>query len=64
MIITSTIPTVTLNGIEPHAYLDDVLERLAAEHLMSRIATPEFSLHAPASNQLMISSAQEIDASK
>lgn len=36
-VIASLIETCKLNGVNPHAYLTDVLERLVAGHLNSRI---------------------------
>ena len=36
-IVCSLIATAKLNGVEPYAYLKDVLERMTNGHPMSRI---------------------------
>jgi hypothetical protein len=36
-IVSSLLTTAKLNGVEPHAWLKDVLERMSGGHPMSRI---------------------------
>ncbi len=35
--LASLVETCNINGVEPHAYLDDVLSRLVNAHPTSRI---------------------------